>query len=192
MRWDVALSRDTAYLHPLGVWCICIVKAMRTLLIALLFGFPILGGAADDWPASNWIWELPRERQSVTGLLTDPEFRKVVGELEHRRPGSYVAVTNMKQQVRVVDFSLLNRPPVGIVDPRRGSQSQSIEAAEILNGLRMNGYREHCEKLKHSELRGTPALYPTQIPRFGSPEGLNTGEKPLERLRAPSEHRSLN
>ena len=67
--------------------------------------------------------------------------------------------------------------PVGpIVDPpRRGSSD--IEAAELLNGLRMNGYREHCEKLKHSEMHGTPAQYLTQIPWLGSPRGRsNSGE----------------
>jgi hypothetical protein len=25
-------------------------------------------------------------------------------------------------------------------------------------------YREQCEKVKHSQLRGTPAVYPRQIP----------------------------
>ena len=122
---------------------------MRTLLIALLFSFPILGDAADDWPASNWIWELPPERQ-FTGLLTDPQFREVVRELENRD-----AVR------RIVAFRALNPPNEVVVPPRRGD---GIEAAEILNSLRMDRYREQCEKLKHGELQGTPAVYPTQIP----------------------------
>ena len=153
-----------AYLHPLGFWYICIVKAMRTLVIALLFAFPILGNAADDWPASNWIWQLPGERQSFTGLLTDDDFRRVVRELENRRGDDFL------------DFKSRLPGPIGqgalypsgrIIEPPRNSQS--IEAAEILNSLRMDRYRQDCEKLKHSEMRGTPALYPTQIPSLGSP-----------------------
>ena len=120
-----------------------LVKAVRTLLIALLFG-PVLGDAADDWPASNWIWELPRERQ-FTGLLTEPQFWRVVRELENRRD-----------------------PSVPVVVAPHKSNTNGIEAAEILNGFRMDRYREQCEKLKHSELQGTPALYPTQIPSLES------------------------
>ena len=142
---------------------------MRTLLIALLFGFPILGEAADDWPASNWIWQLPGER-SFSGQLTGPEFMRVVRELENRRLGLYgngIAVTNVRPEIRFVDFNPLNRLSGEIVEPQRNSQS--VEAAEIVNGLRMDGYRRHCETLRHGELQGTPALYPTQIPWLGSP-----------------------
>jgi len=157
----------TVYLRPLGFWYICIAKAVRTLLIALLFAFPILGDAGDDWPASNWVWKLPEERQSFTGLLTDDDFRRVIRQLE-KRGNDFMRV----------DFKPLHLPgpsgdafsyPVGpiVVPPR--SPGRDIEAAELLNGLRMNGYREQCEKLKHGEMDGTPALYPTQIPWLESP-----------------------
>ena len=169
MRWGRANAKR-AHLHRLGLSYIFVIEAMRTLLVALLFGFPILGGAADDRPASNWIWELPGERQSFTGLLTDPQFRMVIRELESRRGLDFMRV----------DFKPLPLPgpygdafsyPVGpvVVPPPRNSLSKSIEAAEILNGLRMDGYRRHCETLRHSELQGTPALYPAQIPWLRSP-----------------------
>jgi hypothetical protein len=137
---------------------------VRTLLIALLIAFPILGDAADDRQMSNWVWELPGERQSFTGLLTDDDFRRVVRELESRRGDDFL------------DFKSRLPGPIGqgalypsgaIIGPRRGSQS--IEAAEILNSLRMDRYRQDCEKLRHSEMHGTPELYPTQIPWLGSP-----------------------
>jgi hypothetical protein len=148
----------------LGFQYICIVKAVRTLLIAVLFAFPILGDAADDRPISNWVWELPGERESFTGLLTDDDFRRVVRELENRRGADFL------------DFKSRLPGPIGqgalypsgrIIEPPRNSQS--IEAAEILNSLRMDRYRQDCEKLKHNEMHGTPALYPTQIPWLGSP-----------------------
>ena len=160
-----------AYLHLLGFWYISIVKAVRTLLIALLFAFPILGNADDDWPASNWIWQLPEERQSFTGLLTDPEFRMVVRELEDRelekRRDEFRSFLDVKSRLPgPIGRGALN-PSGAIIDSRRGRQS--IEAAEILNSLRMDRYRQDCEKLKHTEMHGTPALYPTQIPWLGSP-----------------------
>ena len=156
---------ERSLLHSLGFAYTFLVKAMRTLFIALLFGFPILGDAADDQPVSNWLWELPGERQSFTGLLTDPEFRMVIRELENRRG------VDILRPPRVLGpfGDAFSYPPGPIVDPPRGSFRRGIEAAEILNGLRMNGYREHCESLKHSEMHGTPALYPTQIPLLGSP-----------------------
>ena len=143
-----------AYLHLLGFWYICIVKAVRTLLIALLFALPILGNAADDWPASNWIWQLPEGRQSFTGLLTDPQFRIVVRELEKRR-GPY--------------GNGILYPSIQLIEPTRNGNG--VEAAEILNSLRMDRYRQDCEKLKHGQMHGTPALYPTQIPWLGNPQG---------------------
>ena len=129
---------------------------MRTLLVALLCGFPILENAADDWPASNWIWELPGERQSFTGLLTDPPIQDGHSRAESRRGHDFMRV-DFKSNHLPWPYGDAFLYPVGpIVDPpRRGSSD--IEAAELLNGLRMNGYREHCEKLKHSEMHGTPA-----------------------------------
>jgi hypothetical protein len=153
----------TAHLHRLGLLYTFVVKAMRTLFIALLFGFPILGNAADDRPASNWVWELPGERHSFTGLLTDPEFRIVIRELESRRGRDLMSVDFKPLHPLSASGATFVHPVGPIVDPSR-SIRRSIESAELLNGLRMNGYREHCEKVKHSELQGTPALYPTQIP----------------------------
>ena len=126
-----------------------LVKAVKTLCIALLFGFPVLGNAAEDWPASNWLWQLPPER-SFSDLLTDDEFWRAVRQIEDRRD-EFRSLLDAK--------SRLSDP--SIEPPRNG---QSIEAAEILNSLRMDRYREECEKVKQSELQGTPALYPTQIP----------------------------
>jgi len=124
-----------------------LVKGVRTLLIALLFAFPILGDAADDWPASNWVWKLPGERQ-----IASQEVRKVV-DFKSLLPGPY--------------GDAFSYPSGRIIEPPRNSQS--IEAAEILNSLRMDRYRRDCEMLKHTEMHGTPALYPTQIPWLGSP-----------------------
>jgi hypothetical protein len=135
---------------------------MRTLLVTLLFGFPILGNAADDRPASNWVWQLPGERPSFTGLLTDDDFRRVIRQLESRGHDFLSLDFKPLQPLSASGQAFLY--PVGpIVDPRR-SISRSIESAELLNGLRMDGYRRHCETLKHNELQGRPSLYPTQIP----------------------------
>jgi len=125
------------------------VKAMRTLLIALLFGFPVLADAADDWPASNWIWQMPPEQRSFSGLLTDAEFRIVVRELENRRGHDLLSPSNQ------------------MIDPTR--KGNGVEAAELLNGLRMDRYRQDCERLKHGQMHGSPASYPTQIPLLGNP-----------------------
>jgi hypothetical protein len=150
-------SAERAGLHSSLLTYTFVIKAMRTLLVALLFGFPILGVAADDWPASNWVWELPRggwelprERQSFTGLLTDPEFRIVVRELENRRGGNGILYPSNQM----------------VAPPQKGN---GVEAAEILNSLRMDRYRQDCERLKHGVMHGTPGLYPTQIPWLGSP-----------------------
>ena len=174
-------------MHLSGLASTFLVKAVKILLIALLYGFPVLGEAADDWPASNWIWQLPGERQglepgtvlpasdvtirSFTGLLTDPQFRMVVRELENRE------LEKRRVELRsFLDFKSRFPGPLGqdalhpsgaIINSRRGRQS--IEAAEILNSLRMDRYRQDCERLKHTEMRGTPALYPSQIPWLGSP-----------------------
>jgi hypothetical protein len=135
---------------------------MRTLFIALLFGFPILGDAADDQPF--WLWELPGDRQSFTGLLTDPQFRMVIRELENRRG------VDFRPPHVLGPFGDAFSYPVGpILDPPRSSLRRGIEAAEILNGLRMDGYRRNCEALRHGELHGMPALYPTRIPWLGNP-----------------------
>jgi len=102
-------------------------------------------------------------RQSFTGLLTEPQFRMVIRELENRRGGDFI-----HPHVLGAFGDAFSYPPGPIVDPQR-SVSRGIEAAEILNSLRMDRYRQDCERLKHSEMHGTPALYPTQIPRLGSP-----------------------
>ena len=169
---------QTTHLHRLGLLYTFVVKAMRTLFIALLFGFPILGNAADDPPASNWVWELPGERQSFTNLLTDDDFRRVIRQLENRRDEFRSQLESRRSDFMRADFKPLHplspngnaflHPVAPVVDPTR-SMRRSIESAELLNGLRMDGYRRHCEALRHGELQGIPSLYPTQIPFLESP-----------------------
>ena len=141
---------------------------MRTLLVALLFGLPILGHAADVWPASNWVWQLPPEQRPFSGLLTDSQFRRVIRELEGRDEsgsGDFFRVSNRHDPYG--NGFLYPANPAAVVGPRK--LRSGIEAAESLNSLRMDRYRQDCEKLKHSQMHGMPALYPTQIPWLGKP-----------------------
>jgi|SRR5688500_15866090 hypothetical protein len=109
-------------------------EAVRTLLIALLFGFPVVGNA--DGPlVSNWLWQ----------PLPAPPAPPSLAPLSHESFTRLVALSRGR-------------------DPAPPRKTNGIEAAEAVNALRMQRYREHCELLKHGELHGVPGLYPSQIP----------------------------